>query len=135
MTTSENCEDNTIDYYFIGNEDDIKKEKIFKYFDPNYIPLNNILLSYFTTINPHSNNNEFVDIINKLNDPKKRYNNYNIYPLFICIIIIIIIIFIIILRFLYITLYDMYSYILIFIILLLIIIGSIWFLYINNQTL
>ena len=77
MTTSGNCEDNTIDYYFIGNEDDIKKENIFKYFDPNYIPLNNILLSYFTTINTHSDNTDFVDIINKLNDPKNRYNNYN----------------------------------------------------------
>ena len=54
MTSSGNCGDNTINYYFIGNEEDIKKENIFKYFDPNYIPLNNILLSYYTTINPHS---------------------------------------------------------------------------------
>lgn len=135
MTSSGNCGDNTINYYFIGNEEDIKKENIFKYFDPNYIPLNNILLSYYTTINPHSENKDLIDIITKLNNTKNCYNNYNIYPLLIFILLIIITIFIILLRFLFINLYHMYSYILIFIILLLIIIGSIWFLYINNQTL
>ena len=135
MTTSGNCGDNTIDYYFVGNEEDIKQENIFKYFDPNYIPLNNILLSYYMTVNPHSENQDFVNIITKLNNVKNGYNNYNIYPIFILIIIIIIAIVVMLLRFLYINLYHMYSYILIFTILLLIVIGSIWFLYINNQTL
>jgi hypothetical protein len=135
MTTSGNCGDNTIDCYFVGNEEDIKQENIFKYFDPNYIPLNNILLSYYMTVNPSSENQDFVNIITKLNNIKNVYNNFNIYPIFILVIIIIISIFIIFLRFLYINLYHMYSYILIFTILSLIVIGSIWFLYINNQTL
>jgi hypothetical protein len=135
MTTSGNCEDNTINYYFIGNEEDIKQENIFKYFDTNYIPMNNILLSYYMTVNPHSENQDFINIINKLNNNKNGYNNFNIYPLLIFVIIIVISIFVILLRFLYVSLYHVYSYLLIFIILILIIIGSIWFLYINNQTL
>ena len=135
MTTSGNCGDNTIEYYFVGNEEDIKQENIFKYFDPNYIPLNNILLSYYMTVNPNSENQDFINIITKLNNVKNGYNIFNIYPIFILIIIIIIAIVVMLLRFLYINLYHMYSYILIFTILLLIVIGSIWFLYINNQTL
>ena len=135
MTTSGNCEDNTIKYYFIGNEEDIKQENIFKYFDTNYIPMNNILLSYYMTVNPHSENQDFINIIDKLNNNKNGYNNFNIYPLLIFVIIIVISIFVILLRFLYVSLYHVYSYLLIFIILILIIIGSIWFLYINNQTL
>ena len=129
------CTDNTINYYFIGSEEDIKKEQIFKYFDTNYIPLNNILISYYTTINPNNNNDDLNKMINKMNDNKKIYNTYNIYPLFISIIIIIILILSILLRFIFLTYNEKYSYILIFIILVIIIIGSIWFLYINNETL
>jgi hypothetical protein len=125
----------TIDCFFIGNENDLKKEPIFRYLDPNYLPLNNILLSYYTTLSPNTTDNELIDNIDRLNNINNIYNKYNIYPLLISIIIIIIAISIIILRYLFLQFYHMYSYILIFIILSLIIIGSIWFLYINNETL
>lgn len=129
------CTDNTINYYFIGNDEDIKKEQIFKYFDTNYIPLNNILISYYKTVNPNNNNEDLNIMINKINDNRKIYNSYNIYPIFISIIIIILIILTILLRFIFLTYNEKYAYILIFIILIIIIIGSIWFLYINNETL
>ena len=54
-----NCKDNTINYYFIGNKDDLKNETIFKYFDTNYIPLNNILLSYYQTMGSKTEDKDF----------------------------------------------------------------------------
>jgi hypothetical protein len=130
-----NCKDNTISHYFIGNKEDIRKLSILKYFDTNYIPLNNILLSYYPTLSSKSEDEDFIALLNNLNDNKKIYNNYNIYPIFISIIVIIIALIIILLRVLFIYYYHIYTYILAGIILFLIIIGSIWFIYINNETL
>jgi len=130
-----NCNDNTISHYFIGNKEDIRKLSILKYFDTNYIPLNNILLSYYPTLSSKSEDEDFIALLNNLNDNKKIYNNYNIYPIFISIIVIIIALIIILLRVLFIYYYHIYTYILAGIILFLIIIGSIWFIYINNETL
>jgi hypothetical protein len=130
-----NCKNNSINYYFIGNKEDIRQNSIFKYFDTNYIPLNNILLSYYPTLSSKSEDNDFIALLNKLNDNKKIYNNYNIYPIFISILIIIIALLILSLRILFIYYYHLYTYVLAGIILFLIIIGSIWFIYINNETL
>jgi hypothetical protein len=133
---SNSCTDNTINYYFIGNKEDLKNEPILKYFDTNLIPLNNILLSYYPTLGSKNiNDPDLTKLLNKLNDNRKIYNNYNIYPILITIILIIIIILIFILRFLFIYYNSYYGYILLFILLALIIIGSIWFIYINNETL
>jgi hypothetical protein len=133
--TSANCTDNTINYYFVGNNEDLKDETIFKYFDTNYIPLNNILLSYYQTLGSKTQDNDFNVLLDKLNNNRKIYNSYNIYPIFITIIIIIILICILILRFIFLNYYYIYTYILLGIVLTLIIIGSIWFIYINNETL
>lgn len=130
-----NCKDNTINYYFIGNKDDLKNETIFKYFDTNYIPLNNILLSYYQTMGSKTEDKDFNILLDKLNNNRKVYNSYNIYPIFITIIIIIILITIFILRFIFLNYYYLYTYLLLGIVLALIIIGSIWFIYINNETL
>jgi hypothetical protein len=132
-----NCDgkNTTILYYFLGDKEDLKKEQIFKYFDTNYIPLKNILLSYYPTISPITTDKEFMTLLDNLNNDKNIYNNYNIYPIFISIIIIIIILIIVLLRLMSIYYYEIYSYILLFILLILIIIGSIWFLYINNESL
>ena len=130
-----NCKDNTISHFFIGNKEDIRKLSILKYFDTNYIPLNNILLSYYPTLSTKSDDDDFIANLNNLNDNKKIYNSYNIYPIFISILIIIIAILIISLRVLFIYYYHIYTNILAGIILFLIIIGSIWFIYINNETL
>ena len=136
MSSLDICKNNTITYLFIGNENDIRKEYILKYFDTNYIPLNNILISYYRTKNPlNINDNEFLELLYDLNDGNKPYNRYNIYPIAIMVLIIFIILFILILRILLINYYQIYGYILIGIILLIIVIGSIWFLYINNETL
>jgi|UniRef100_A0A6C0DMH0 hypothetical protein len=128
-------EDKTIPYIFIGNENDIKTFDIIKYFDTNYIPLNNILLSYYTTKNAQNTDESFLNLLRDLNDTKKPYNNYNIYPITISIIILVIILIILLMRILFFTYYHMYGYILIGLILFIIIIGSVWFLYINNETL
>ena len=131
-----NCTDNTINYYFIGNKEDLNNEPILKYFDTNLIPLNNILLSYYPTLGSKNiNDPDLVKLLNKLNDNRKIYNNYNIYPIIITVIIIIIILLIFILRFIFFNYNAFYGYLLILIILIIIIIGSIWFIYINNETL
>lgn len=123
-------------YYFLGDKEDLKEESIFKYFDSNYMPLKNILISYYQTVStPKNTDKDFIALLDNLNNSKNIYNTYNIYPIFIGVIIIIFFLIIILLRFMIIYYYDIYSYILIFIVLILIIIGSIWFLYINNESL
>ena len=110
--TSENCKDNNINYFFIGNKEDLKNEPIFKYFDTNYIPLNNIPLSYYQTSISSSPDDELNILLDKLNNNRKVYNNYNIYPIFITMICIIILISIFILRFVFLQYYYIYTYIL-----------------------
>jgi len=130
-----NCKDNTISHFFIGNKEDIRQLSILKYFDTNYIPLDNILLSYYPTLSSKSDDDDFLANLNNLNDNKKIYNSYNIYPIFISVLIIIIAILVLLMRVLFIYYYHIYTYILGGVILFLIIIGSIWFIYINNETL
>jgi len=132
---ADNCIDNKINYFFIGNKEDLKEQTIFKYFDTNYIPLNNLLLSYYQTMGAKTQDIEFNALLDKLNTNKKIYNRYNIYPIFISIIVIIILICDFILRFIFLNYYYLYTYLLLGIVLTLIIIGSIWFIYINNETL
>lgn len=135
MSSLSDCTDNTITYLFLGNENDIRKEYILKYFDTNYIPLNNILISYYRTKNALNSDEDFLNLLRDLNDKNKSYNNYNIYPIAIIILITIIIISIMIMRIIFINYYHLYGYILIGVILTTIVLGSIWFLYINNETL
>ena len=101
----------------------------------NNIPLKNILISYFPTITPVTTDKDLTVLLDNLNNNKNIYNTYNIYPIFITVIILIIVLIIILLRLMSINYYEIYSYILVFILLILIIIGSIWFLYINNESL
>ena len=129
MSSLSDCTDNTITYLFLGNENDIREEYILKYFDTNYIPLNNILISYYRTKNALNSDEDFLNLLRELNDTNKIYNKYNIYP------ITIIILFIMIMRIFFINYYHIYGYILIGLILIIIVLGSIWFLYINNETL
>ena len=129
------CDKNSITYFFLGDKDDLKNEIIFRYFDTNYIPLKNIYISYYPTISPSTKDENLISLLDKLNNNNNIYNIYNIYPIMISVMILIIAFIIIILRLLFIYYYNIYSYILIFIILILIIIGSIWFLYINNESL
>ena len=135
MSSLSDCTDNTITYLFLGNENDIREEYILKYFDTNYIPLNNILISYYRTKNALNSDEDFLNLLRELNDTNKIYNKYNIYPIAIIILITIIILFIMIMRIFFINYYHIYGYILIGLILIIIVLGSIWFLYINNETL
>jgi amino acid transporter len=137
MSDKKDCDEKntSISYYFLGDKDDLKSETIFKYFDTNNIPLKNILISYFPTITPVTTDKDLTVLLDNLNNNKNIYNTYNIYPIFITVIILIIILIIILLRLMSINYYEIYSYILVFILLILIIIGSIWFLYINNESL
>lgn len=139
MSGDELCIDtnNIINYNFLGLKEDIDKEYILKVFDTNYIPLNNIPISYYNTINPKVNdyNDELLNLLQKMNNNKNIYNTYNITPIFISILIFIFLFLILILRILFIIYNEFYSYLLIVFIAIIIIILSIWFLYINNQTL
>lgn len=129
--------DNNINYLFLGLKEDIDKEHILKVFDPNYIPLNNIPIAYYNTISPiiNDNNNDLLLILNKMNNKKNIYNNYNITPIYISVIILLLIFAIILLRISFIIYNELYSYILIVIVIVPIIILSLWFVYINNQSL
>jgi hypothetical protein len=124
-----------IEYYFIGNSKELQKEYIFTNFDTNYIPLQNIPISYYETIKPKNNDKDLNNLITQLNVSTKIYNTYNIYPIAVSVVILIVILLIIFMRFIFFKLYYIYSYLLIIIDLGLIIIGSMWFLYINNETL
>ena len=53
---------NSILYYFLGDKEDLKNENIFKYFDTNYIPLKNILISYYPTISPNTTDKDLTRI-------------------------------------------------------------------------
>lgn len=129
--------DNNINYLFLGLKEDIDKEHILKVFDPNYIPLNNIPIAYYNTISPiiNDNNDDLLLILNRMNNNKNIYNNYNITPIYITIIILSFIFAIILLRISFIIYNEFYSYILIVILIVPIIILSLWFVYINNQSL
>jgi len=135
----ETCVDanNNIKYDFIGLKENIEKEHILKVFDTNYIPLNNIPISYYTTVNPvvTDNNDELLVLLQKMNNSKNIYNTYNITPIYISIIILIIILSLIFLRIFFVIYNGFYSYILIISLAIPIIFLSIWFVYINNQSL
>jgi hypothetical protein len=135
MSCSDNNSSANIEYYFIGNSKELQKEYIFTNFDTNYIPLQNIPISYYETIKPKNNDKDLNNLITQLNVSTKIYNTYNIYPIAVSVVILIVILLIIFMRFIFFKLYYIYSYLLIFIVLGLIIIGSMWFLYINNETL
>ena len=135
MSCSDNNSSANIEYYFIGNSKELQKEYIFTNFDTNYIPLQNIPISYYETIKPKNNDKDLNNLITQLNVSTKIYNTYNIYPIAVSVVILIVILLIIFMRFIFFKLYYIYSYLLIIIDLGLIIIGSMWFLYINNETL
>ena len=139
MSSDNTCVDanNNIKYNFLGLKENIDKEHILKVFDTNYIPLNNLPISYYNTINPtvNDNNDELLILLQKINNSKNIYNSYNITPIYITIILLLIILLLIVLRIFFIMYNSLYSYILIIILVVPIIILSIWFVYINNQSL
>ena len=101
---------NNIKYNFLGLKENIDKEHILKVFDTNYIPLSSLPISYYNTTNPtvNDNNDELLSLLQKINNTKNIYNNYNITPIYYTVIIVLAVP---------------------------IIILSIWFVYINNQSL
>ena len=139
MSSDNTCVDanNNIKYNFLVLKENIDKEHILKVFDTNYIPLNNLPISYYNTINPtvNDNNDELLILLQKINNSKNIYNSYNITPIYITIILLLIILLLIVLRIFFIMYNSLYSYILIIILVVPIIILSIWFVYINNQSL
>lgn len=100
---------------------------------------------YIKKISTHDN--VYIDIISKelknelknkltnLNNYEKPYNYIVIYPLIILIIIIWIFIFLFLLKIVHHYFLSIYIYILIFIIIILLIIGSLWFIFTNNDLL
>jgi hypothetical protein len=129
--------DNNINYNFLGLKENINKEHIIKVFDTNYIPLNSLPISYFNTSDPivTDDNDELLTLLQKINNKKNIYNTYNITPIFISVIIVIILGSLAFMRILFITYNEFYSYILIVSLTIPIIVLSLWFVYINNQSL
>jgi len=134
--------------YFLGDDTDLKNKTLVKYFDINYIPIENLPVAYFSM----NNINQLKDIqetasktvakelidkyltkINKqMNNTRNTYNNYNIYPITVSLIIFYVFIIIFILRFIQSNYPLYYIYILVGIIILLMLFTSLWFLYVNN---
>jgi len=135
----DNCVDanNNINYNFLGLKEIIDKEHIIKVFDTNYIPLNSLPIAYYNTSNPivTDGNDELLTLLEKINNKKNIYNLYNITPIYISITIVLILALLAILRIFFVIYNQFYSYILIISLTVPIIILSLWFVYINNQSL
>jgi hypothetical protein len=151
-----NCINNgKFNFDYLGNEDDLKNEIIFKNFDINYIPLNNLPSTYYpiknidynkfkkeisitsgSSVRTENNENvilEFKKNLNILEDKSKIYNNYNIYSITLIICLIWILVLIFALRYLHLYYNIYYIYVIVTIIILLLIFSSLWFLYVNND--
>ena len=139
---------------FIGKEDDLNQEEIYKTFDINYVNLNTLPVNYYPIYN-----NKFLDFLKKqlnftgqdiTNDNVKAeikkvidnmnlsiniYNRYLILPITIMIVIIWIFVLLFVLKYIHINYNIYYLYIIIAIIIALLIFGSVWFLYVNSQLL
>lgn len=139
---------NTKDYYnyFLGNEDNIKDLSVFNYFDVNYLPLENLPISYVSMnelgaiqANADANNKNLAEIIKKIDETMElkdnNFNNYNIYPTAVILLIFLLFIIIFMLRLLQYNYPLYYNYILIGIIIILLLFTSLWFLYVNSNIL
>lgn len=139
---------NTKDYYnyFLGNEDNIKDLSVFNYFDVNYLPLENLPISYVSMnelgaiqANADNNNRNLAEIIKKIDETMElkdnNFNNYNIYPTTVILLIFLLFLLIFILRLLQYNYPLYYNYILIGIIIILLLFTSLWFLYVNSSIL
>ena len=139
---------------FIGKEDDLNEEEIYKTFDINYINLNTLPVNYYPIYN-----NRFLDllktqlnftdkditnedvkaeikkVIDNMNLSINIYNRYLILPITIMIVIIWIFVLLFVLKYIHINYNIYYLYIIIAIIIALLIFGSVWFLYVNSQLL
>ena len=66
---------------FVGNEEDLKKEEIFKDFDINYVPLNNLPVNYFPLNNPVLSKElktiDMTSVSNPINSIDFTYPEYN----------------------------------------------------------
>lgn len=137
------CKDDKQYYFnFLGNEEDLNKELIFKSYDSINIPLNNIPITYYPLTNFNYKNytkdfdhiiSEFKKNVNILQDKNNIYNNYNIFIITVIVCIMWILILIFCLRYLHIRYNIYYVYFIITTIILLLIFTSLWFLYVNND--
>jgi len=139
---------NTKDYYnyFLGNEDNIKDLSVFNYFDVNYLPLENLPISYVSMnelgaiqANADNTNRNLAEIIKKIDETMElkdnNFNNYNIYPTTVILLIFLLFSLIFILRLIQYNYPLYYNYILIGIIIILLLFTSLWFLYVNSSIL
>lgn len=139
---------NNKDYYnyFLGNKDNIKDLSVFNYFDVNYLPLENLPVSYVSMnelgsiqANADANNRNLAEIIKKIDETMElkdnNFNNYNIYPTTVILLIFLLFLLIFLLRLLQYNYPLYYNYILIGIIIILLLFTSLWFLYVNSSIL
>lgn len=150
------------EFSFIGNKDDIDKDKMFNNFDINYLNINNLPISYYPiykkelldNITNHfidsdpaalqdikdkdkANNtkiaNEFKRLMSDMENNKLSYNKYTILPIIIITIIIWIFIIMFFLKYIHHHYNIYYIYFITTVIIILLIFGSLWFLYVNSE--
>jgi hypothetical protein len=135
---------------FIGKDEDIDNEYIFKIYDTNYINLKNLPIAYYPIYNKKflvdnlfskiddtrkTIRGEFDFLIKEMENDKNIYNYYLITPISIIISIIWIFFLLFILKYIHYYYNIYYIYIITTIIICLLIFGSLWFIYVNNQLL
>jgi hypothetical protein len=132
--------------YFLGNKDNIKDLSVFNYFDVNYLPLENLPISYFSMselgaiqANADDTNRNLAEIIKKIDETMElkdnNFNNYTIYPTTVILLIFLLFLLIFLLRLIQYNYPLYYNYILIGIIIILLLFTSLWFLYVNSSIL
>lgn len=124
---------NSFNYYFLGNENDIKEKAIINDFNIDYLELNALPISY-------KNSNTVISdymkpLYKEINNKSNNYNKYNIFPITIILIIFYIFIFLTFLKIVQYKYSTYYIYILVIILGILLLFSSMWFLYINSSML
>lgn len=140
--------------YFIGNQDEIEKNKyiLTSNNDSDYLNLDNLIASYYPLYYENINNlykiirtanncnNIQADVtknlskyISIINNTERIYNNNNASFIGYIVLLLWLIIIFFILRFTYVQFPSFYIYILLSIIIIILIISSIWSLYVFNH--
>jgi hypothetical protein len=148
------CEISANNAYFIGNHDEIEKNKYITTANSDYLNLDNLISSYYPLYYENVNKlynilgsssvnncsimqkdvkNSLSKYISIINNDSRIYNNNNTSFITYIVLSLWILLILIILRFICVQFPSFYTYILLSIIIIVLIISSMWSLYIFNQ--
>lgn len=123
----------SFNYYFLGNENDIKEKAIINDFNIDYLELNKLPINYIESNKSMNLNKNIESLYKEINNKSNNYNKYNIFPITIILIIFYIFIFLTFLKIIQYNYPNYYIYILVIILGILLLFSSMWFLYINSS--